>query len=491
MCRVRFLICAFAACVISAASSAASPISVDPGNPHYFSMNGVPTILLTSAEHYGAVVNGDFDYVPYLDALASYGLNYTRIYPGALIEPVDKWIKGNTLGPKPGSLVLPWARSLEPGYALGGARFDLDQWDSAFFRRLSDFIARAAERGIVVEICFFNAQYEDTWPLSPWYDTNNIQGIGRCPFNDVQTLSHPDLVDREVDYVRRIVQEVNSFDNVILEICDEPIINGTPITDAGSWIRHILEAILQTEQALPKRHLVTQQVEGYLGGPCDLSGDPDISIVTTQYVVTAMGDQEGGLKALTFEYGHDKPIELNETAYYPVWYGGDAVADSRVEAWEFIIGGGAGYNHLNGRFTAAKPSGATPDNTRVLTALKNLKRFMEELDFSHMRADLSYLANWMPPGVFCRGMSEPGNRYVLYLHHSRHNGDGSSYIVTPGTYTVALELDIPAGTYNVEWVDPASGSLVRSERVPHQGGIMKLMTPVHSIDIALRIVRVL
>ena len=474
---------------MAVAQLSASPISVYPGNPHYFSIDGAPTILLTSAEHYGAVINSDFDYVPYLDALAGYGLNYTRIYPGALIEPVDKWIKGNTLGPEPGSLTLPWARSTEPGYALGGARFDLDKWDPAFFTRLSDFISRAGERGIVVEICFFNAQYDDTWPLSPWHSGNNIQGTGRGGYNDAQTLADPVLVAREIEYVRKIVQEVNEFDNVILEICDEPIINGTPITAAGEWIRCILNAILETERAMPKRHLVTQQVEGYLGGPCDLSGDPDISLVTTQYVVTAMGDQEGGLKALTYEYAHDKPIELNETAYYPIWYGGDPVADSRVEAWEFIVGGGAGYNHLNGRFTAANPSGSTPDNVRVLTALKNLKRFMEDLDFSRMRADFSFLASWMPPGVFCRGMSEPGKRYALYLHHSRQNGDGSSYIVTPGAYTVDLELNIPAGTYTVEWVDPASGRLIRSEKVVHKGGTMKLATPVHSIDIALRVLR--
>jgi hypothetical protein len=40
-----------------------------------------------------------------------------------------------------------------------------------------------------------------------------------------------------------------------------------------------------------------------------------------------------------------KPIELNETFYYPGWYKGDKVAASRVEAWEFMVGGGAGFNH--------------------------------------------------------------------------------------------------------------------------------------------------
>jgi hypothetical protein len=115
---------------------AAEPIKVHPDNPHYYLFNGKPTILITSAEHYGAVVNKDFDYVTYFDALKSYGLDYTRIYPGALFEPMGKFVRGNTLGPKPASLIVPWARSNVPGWLLCGNKFDLDKWDPEYFKRL-------------------------------------------------------------------------------------------------------------------------------------------------------------------------------------------------------------------------------------------------------------------------------------------------------------------------------------------------------------------
>ena len=91
----------------------AEPIKLHPNNPHYYLFNGRPTILITSAEHYGGVVNKDFDYVAYFDALKAYGMNYTRIYPGFLFEPMGKFMKGNTLGAKPISLILPWARRVE------------------------------------------------------------------------------------------------------------------------------------------------------------------------------------------------------------------------------------------------------------------------------------------------------------------------------------------------------------------------------------------
>src|SRR2546426_185871 len=89
----------------------AEPIRVHPDNPHYYSFRGKPTVLVTSAEHYGAVINRAFDYNAYLDALKSYGLNYTRIYPAAFIEPEGTFHPDNTLAPKSEDLIQPWARS--------------------------------------------------------------------------------------------------------------------------------------------------------------------------------------------------------------------------------------------------------------------------------------------------------------------------------------------------------------------------------------------
>src|ERR1017187_6151651 len=207
-------------CVAAAMYLAAEPVGVCPTNPHYFCWNGKQTLLITSAEHYGAVLNAEFNYVAYLDALQAAGLNYTRIYPGYLFEPVGKYMTGNTLGPRPKNLLLPWARSDKPGFMLGGNLFDLDRWDAKYFARLKDFVSKAAARGIVVEIWFFNSQYSDPCPLSPLYRENNVQREGDCDWRDAQSLKHQDVAAREAAYVRKIVQEVNQFDNVILEICD-------------------------------------------------------------------------------------------------------------------------------------------------------------------------------------------------------------------------------------------------------------------------------
>jgi len=483
---IKSLMATSFALVLLVTQAGAQPIRVHPDNPHYYLFHGKPTILITSAEHYGAVVNRGFDYRAYLDALKSYRLNYTRIYPGFLFEPVDKFIKGNTLGVKPQSLIPPWARSDKPGYSQGGNLFDLDRWDLEFFKRLRDFVAQAADRGIVVEVCFFNAQYKDTWPISPLFHKNNIQGEGRYDFNDAQTLKHSDLVRREEAYVRKITQELNGFDNLILEVCDEPTINGTPLGLAGPWLEHFVELIKKTEGSLPKKHLIAQQVEGPVGGPCDLSAHPDVAIIVAQYIWDAGGEQMGGMLALDVKYSVNKPIELNETFYYPAWYKGDKVAASRVEAWEFMVGGGGSFNHLNGQFTVANPRGDTTDNAQVLRALQSLMEFLAGFDLIKMHPDKSFIVSGVPAGAYCRAISEPNHQYALYLHHST-GGRGGAYTVTPGEYTERLVLSLPTGSYRVDWVDPATGSVLRTEIFKHGEGERTLTTPEHSVDIALRV----
>lgn len=482
------------------AESAASPaesssvLKVHPANPHYYLFRGRPTILITSAEHYGAVINMDFDYVRYLNALAANGLNYTRIWPGGCIEMVGEFYPGNTVGPRPSRTILPWARSSVPSCVYGGNKYDLDRWNPDFFARLKDFVVKAGERGIVVEINFFNSQYSQRWPLHPLYYENNIQGVGKCDFKDVQTLKYPDLVRRQSDYVRKVTEEVNAYDNVILEICDEPS-NFTPHAEAGPWVGHLLQVVHDTEARLPVKHLVAQMVEGPIGGPVDFSASPLLSIITGQYVWGGEADSEqmGGMKGLDYEYGHNKPIELNETPYYPFQYQeGDPILDSRVEAWEFIVGGGAGFNHLNSRYTVEDPAGNTPDNAQILSALRNLKDFIYSFDFIKMSADRSFVVSGVPQGVYSRGISEPGKQYALYLHHSRivPAPNLMYYIAMPGHYRgEALVLNLPGGTYKAEWVNPALGSVLNSATFVHQGGNRELSTPAYELDIALRIKR--
>src|SRR5256884_9049566 len=90
-------------------------IKLHPKNPHYFLFRGKPTVLITSGEHYGAVLNLDFDYTRYLDTLHADHLNSTRTFTGAYVEPQGTFnIARNTLAPAAGGFIFPWARSETP-----------------------------------------------------------------------------------------------------------------------------------------------------------------------------------------------------------------------------------------------------------------------------------------------------------------------------------------------------------------------------------------
>ncbi|MCJ7550183.1 MAG: hypothetical protein MUQ30_10940, partial [Anaerolineae bacterium] len=170
------------------------PLSLHPQNPHYLLFRGKPTTLITSAEHYGAVMNRDFDAIPYLDALAACEFNLTRLFSGAYRElPGSHNIQNNTMAPKPESYLCPW-RCVERGPDGDPLKWDLTQWDDAYWQRLRDFVAEAGARGIVVEYVLFCYFYNDTlWRASPMHPDNNVNGLEIEDRSQVHTLDSSPL----------------------------------------------------------------------------------------------------------------------------------------------------------------------------------------------------------------------------------------------------------------------------------------------------------
>ena len=243
--------------LLSQAAAARETLRLHPANPHYFEWRGKPMILLTSAEHYGAVLNADFDYRKYLDTLAQDGLNHTRLFTGGLyVEPPGAFnIERNTLAPASGRYLTPYARSDQPGYAGGGNKFDLDRWDPAYFQRLRNFLKYAARRGIIVEVNLFCVFYEDQqWQLSPFNPRNNVNGLPAIQREDVLTLgrSGPYLALQE-QLARKFITELRDFGNLYYEIINEPYITQTP----DNWQRHLTEVVADAQ----RRHPLLQRQE--------------------------------------------------------------------------------------------------------------------------------------------------------------------------------------------------------------------------------------
>ena len=235
------------------------PISLHPQNPHYFVYEEKPVVLITSGEHYGAVLNLDFDYVIYLDELAKNGLNLTRTFTGAYVEPEGAFrIEQNTLAPPSGRFICPWARSETPGYANGGNKFDLDEWDIEYFKRLKNFLSEAEKRKIIVELALFCPFYEDLqWNLSPLNAANNVNGIGPADRTHVYTLDKSKgLLEVQEKLVKKIVHELKDYSNLIYEICNEPYFGGVTM----EWQHHMASLIRQEESGFSTQHLISQNI---------------------------------------------------------------------------------------------------------------------------------------------------------------------------------------------------------------------------------------
>ena len=233
---------------LTCAAAFAQPIRIHPANPHYFLYAGKPTVLITSGEHYGAVLNLDFDYHRYLDTLHRDGLNLTRTFSGTYREvPGDFAIASNTLAPARGRFLAPWLEV--------NGKFDLTKFNPAYFARLKDFVRYAARTGVIVEFDLFCPLYEDSmWGVSPMNARNNVQGIGDVPRADVLALKDARLTAVQEAVVRKIVTELREFDNLYYEICNEPYFGGV----TAAFQKRIAVVIAETENGPGKKHLIAQ-----------------------------------------------------------------------------------------------------------------------------------------------------------------------------------------------------------------------------------------
>ena len=451
------------------------PLRLHPDNPHYFLYQDKPTILITSAEHYGAVLNLDFDYIKYLNTLQKDGMNLTRIFSGAYVEPAGAFrIERNTLAPVPGRFIAPWARSTTPGYANGGNKFDLSQWSEDYFNRLKDFVAQAHTRDIIVEVTLFCPFYgEEQWSLSPMNIENNINNVGDLDRMDVYTLDrNGGLLAVQETLVRKIVEELNAFENIYFEICNEPYFGGVTL----DWQRHIVDIIIGEEFNLPAKHLISRNVAN--AGPDDIArGEgqvedvhPSVSILNFHYANPPV--------VVGMNYHFDRVIGENETGFR-----GTADTYYRREAWEFILAGGALFNHLDYSFAAGYEDGTfTYPETQpgggsaaLRKQLKVLSTFIHGFDFVKMNPDTSVLRAGIPDGVRAYVLAKPGNQYALYLRNGQQTD---------------LELEVPDGSYGATWIDPVTGETTKEDTISASDGTAQLSSPAYNGEIALRLERV-
>lgn len=462
----------------TAQAQATPPISLHPENGHYFLWRGEPTVLITSAEHYGAVLNLEFDYVRYLDELQAQGLNHTRTFSGVYREiPGSFGITQNTLAPQPSQYSCPWLRSDQPGYYDGGNRFDLTQWDPEYFARLKDFLRQASQRGVVVEINLFCPFYKDElWLASPMNIKNNVNGIGDCPREEVYTLKHEELLNVHLAVTRKIVSELREFDNLYYEICNEPYFGGV----TQEWQHRIVDEIQAVERSFSHQHLISLNVAN--GRKKIEDPHPGVSIFNFHYCHPP--------DVVAMNYSLNKVIGENETGFR----GQDDLL-YRTEGWDFLLAGGAIYNNLDYSFTPNHPDGSLEEydspgggSAALRTQLRVLKDFIEGFDLPRLRP-VSNVIHSVSDSLVASALGDPGREYAVYLHVPLPDKANDLASYRRSGLEADIHLNLSAGTYLVVWVNTKTGEEERREDVRHEGSILQLQSPPFDDDIALRVRR--
>ena len=475
---------------IAVVTAMAEPIRLHPANPHYFLFRGKAIALITSAEHYGAVMNADFDYHRYLATLESDGLNYTRLFGGSYREVPGRsfGIQRNVLAPAPGRYLAPWARSSTEGYAGGGNKFDLERWDAAFFERFHDFLSEAAKRGIVVEVTLFSSHYQEGhWQLSVLHPSNNVNHTEPIDWKKLHTLENGNLLAWQERYTRKLIREANQFDNVMFEIQNEPWSDRPVLADVVNpylplpardrypnsidlpddlslaWQGRVAEWITSEERLLPNKHLIAQNYCNYRFAAGRLA--PGVSIINFHYAYP---------EAVLLNYGLGKAIGYDETGFL----GRDDEAYRR-QAWNFMMSGGSLFNSLDYSFTIGhedgtdtEPNGPGGGSPALRRQLRVLSEFLSRLSLSDLAPDTQTVKH--AAGAYARVLSSPGREYAMYF-----DGNGP----------IEVQLELPGGKYDGEWLNTKTGKVERPENFWHPGGEKILSAPEFRNGIALRLTR--
>lgn len=460
-----------------AAAGAEPPLALHPENPHYFLWRGEDVVLITSGEHFGAVLNLDFDYVRYLDELQRNKLNHTRTFSGVYREIASSpGLAGNTLAPQPERYLCPWARSGTPAYADGGNKFDLSQWDPAYFARLHDFLVQAGKRGIVVELNLFCPLGNDeVWAMCPLHPRNNVNGTPDCPREEVFTLKHSTLLNFQLAMTRKLVQELQPYDNLYYEICNEPYAGGVTM----EWQHRIIDEIVAVERDCEHRHLIALNIAN--GRAQVEQPHPGVSIFNFHSCVPP--------DTVALNYGLNKAIGDNGTGFR-----GQNDALGRTEGWDFLIAGGARFNNLDYSFTVQHPDGALVDDQspgggspELRGQLSILRDFLCECrPLVALEPDQAVIVR-PPAGLQVRAMVAPDRLYAIYLHDALPDNPPAERLQK--TWETSLVLQLPRGRYQAHWVNTKTGAVDKSETFDHEGGEKELASPPFVVDVALRVVR--
>jgi hypothetical protein len=493
-----------------------SAISIHKENPKLFCYRSKPLVLVCATEHYGAVMNRPFDFKKYLSDAADKKQTLTRLF--LLFRELQAAHNPySTCKPESTDYISPFERT-GPGMAFDGLpKYNLDKYNPEFFDRLHSFISLASEHGIIVEVVLFSFSYStEIWQLNPISSENNVNNVEKIEWFDYTTRRHPNIYARQLDYAGTIVKELNKYDNMIYEICNEPGGN-LPDNDSApsseevdDWTSAIISEVRNIENKLPNKHLIVGQEAFKFKLPEEEVNTKDVhqfsekSFYQMDYDVVNMhplsnmwhkdknydlGIFMGGslhLRQLRdyclAVYSELKPLNLDEDNAAARFMDVKGWAIHRKRAWTTLMSG-AHYDVIDFSINKYLETGTEESQKCIRTWMKYLSEFIHSIDLIHAKPLMDWLKK-VPDFVCASVLAVEKEDYCIYLADERENSDSAAGSPIAGS----LVFDLPQSDYEICFYSSVSGSYSNKEFLAG-GNNISIQIPSFEQDIVVRITK--
>ncbi|HUW67411.1 MAG TPA: hypothetical protein VMW20_05100, partial [Candidatus Nanoarchaeia archaeon] len=433
---------------MSTSVNAAGLLHVHPTNPRYFTDDTGDAIRLgghqifvdnqdnifskTYTYNYQTLLDWDW----YMGFMNTRNLNYIR-----------SWSQLSTTG---GTVsLMPYERVSGYGNANdGGLKFDLTKLNQAYFDRMYARILDAQNHGVYVSIMLFDIYsfgyeaWDDLWMHNVFNGDNNMNGINvdanSNGFGD-EFFSAPSgtVLALQQAYVAKVINTVNSLDNVFYEIANEVL--------HTQWQYDMIDYIQAYEAGKAQQHMTYMSY----GWAMTVS-----QLMNSGADVWAPGEYISGWSSSDPPIYSTMPVIWDADHIWPADW-----ATSRQYAWKSFMRG-FHYSLYDQPFEAPAEEDADWENIRYnIGATVSYSNAMDlaNMEPSDSAADCST--------TFC--LINAGQEYLVYQ---------------PGTG--AFTVDVSAGEYDYEWFRPSTAAVYSAGDVTAAGG-SKSFTPPFAGDAVL------
>lgn len=411
-------------------------------------MAGIDFQSAASRKHY--------DYRPLLDRLQELGLNKVRLW-------AYTWFMGR-------KSLAPWTYS--------DGRYDLDEWDESYWKRIRNFVREAEVRDIFVEFTLFAPYPSRTTP--PWWANDQYQLAWNRSYNrngaftsnsgghfhpEFFSLIHPEkslsgqtLFGYQRALVDKALAELGDRKNVFFEIANE---FPGDFENRGHLSRNVHWALywaryVKTRTSRPVAVHAHDSSGAHLRGVENYNDRPFIDVLNFHFY----SRKPRSVSQLLESAGAPRKIlQLNESHSYM-----NSEEDWQAairESWGAFMGG-AYYHYFH--------SDAYPDAIldpvwqQRIESLAFLRRIAESQRFWE-------LSPYDPSGRPLRDRlvleqtdmkhlvtGRTGSRYIVYLWPRRVKQS-----TRESDQCGQVRLNLPDGYHDTQWYDPRDGSLLRRE----------------------------